>query len=221
MTRGRKKDLTIPATRALAQQRDYRARKARYVSDLEDRCRAAEEDNARLKKELELAKAGVPTAFSSETAQASSELLKHLNAASASLSQFHRLAFPYAPQTQPPIQPLTNLNVLRPASFPSPTPSIPTPSASDFSLNDGFHFPKPTVDHADINSLHTSERLGELPFSREAMSSSPSMGSECCGGFIDCTDEEHDELLEEDQQASASVSVIKTSGMRYMSDDRL
>lgn len=32
MTRGRKKDLTIPPSRALAQQRDYRARKAQYVS---------------------------------------------------------------------------------------------------------------------------------------------------------------------------------------------
>ena len=70
MTRGRKKDLTITASRALAQQRDYRARKARYVSDLEDRCKAAEEDNARLKKELELARAEVPTTFSTQTVRA-------------------------------------------------------------------------------------------------------------------------------------------------------
>jgi hypothetical protein len=34
MTRGRKKDLTIPPSRALAQQRDYRARKAEYVYSL-------------------------------------------------------------------------------------------------------------------------------------------------------------------------------------------
>ena len=67
MTRGRKKDLTIPPTRALAQQRDYRARKARYVSDLEDRCRAAEEENARLRKELDLARTGVPTTSSIQT----------------------------------------------------------------------------------------------------------------------------------------------------------
>ena len=54
MTRGRRKDLSIPPSRALLQQRDYRARKAQYVADLEERARRAEEENARLKKELEL-----------------------------------------------------------------------------------------------------------------------------------------------------------------------
>ncbi|OBZ67035.1 hypothetical protein A0H81_12793 [Grifola frondosa] len=53
MTRGRRKDLTIPPSRALLQQRDYRARKAQYVSDLESRCRRAEEENVHLRKELE------------------------------------------------------------------------------------------------------------------------------------------------------------------------
>lgn len=60
MTRGRKKDHTIPATRAVALQRDYRARKAQYITDLEARCKAAEEENVRLRKELELARRGVP-----------------------------------------------------------------------------------------------------------------------------------------------------------------
>lgn len=53
MTRGRRKDLTIPPSRALLQQRDYRARKAQYVSDLEDRVRKAEEDNSKLRKEID------------------------------------------------------------------------------------------------------------------------------------------------------------------------
>jgi hypothetical protein len=61
MTRGRKKDLTIPPTRALVQQRDYRARKANYVSDLEERLRKAEEENAQLRRDLTLARAGVAT----------------------------------------------------------------------------------------------------------------------------------------------------------------
>lgn len=52
MTRGRKKDITIPPTRALALQRDYRARKTQYVVDLETRCKAAEEENVRLRQEL-------------------------------------------------------------------------------------------------------------------------------------------------------------------------
>lgn len=52
MTRGRKKDLTIPPTRSLLQQRDYRARKANYVATLEERCRKAEEENVQLRNEL-------------------------------------------------------------------------------------------------------------------------------------------------------------------------
>jgi uncharacterized protein YhaN len=59
MTRGRKKDLTIPPTRALVQQRDYRARKAHYIADLEERLRKAEAENAQLRKELESARAGL------------------------------------------------------------------------------------------------------------------------------------------------------------------
>ena len=57
MTRGRKKDLTIPPSRTLVQQRDYRARKAHYIADLEERCRRAEEENIQLRRELNEAKA--------------------------------------------------------------------------------------------------------------------------------------------------------------------
>ena len=59
MTRGRKKDLTIPPTRALVQQRDYRARKAHYIADLEERVRKAEAENEQLRKDLEAARAGL------------------------------------------------------------------------------------------------------------------------------------------------------------------
>lgn len=64
MTRGRKKDLTIPPTRALVQQRDYRARRAQYVNDLEERCRRAEEENAQLRRELNDVRAGQSPAIS-------------------------------------------------------------------------------------------------------------------------------------------------------------
>jgi bZIP transcription factor len=70
MARGRRKDHTIPLSRGLIHQRDYRARKAKYVSDLEERCRHAEAENEKLRKELEIAKGGLPVrpaAFSSET----------------------------------------------------------------------------------------------------------------------------------------------------------
>jgi hypothetical protein len=66
--RGRKKDHTIPATRALTLQRDYRARKAHYIAELEARCKAAEAENIRLRSELETARQGAPqTVFSPET----------------------------------------------------------------------------------------------------------------------------------------------------------
>lgn len=61
MTRGRKKDLTIPPSRTLVQQRDYRARKANYIANLEERCRRAEEENIRLRMELDEAKALLTT----------------------------------------------------------------------------------------------------------------------------------------------------------------
>ena len=56
MTRGRRKDTTLPPSRALVIQRAYRDRKARHLADLEERCRKAEEENERLRKELELAR---------------------------------------------------------------------------------------------------------------------------------------------------------------------
>ncbi|KAH9935516.1 uncharacterized protein B0H18DRAFT_415105 [Fomitopsis serialis] len=62
MTRGRRKDMTIPPSRALLQQRDYRARKARYVADLEDRCKQVEEENARLKEQIDILGAQLRTA---------------------------------------------------------------------------------------------------------------------------------------------------------------
>lgn len=58
MARGRKKDLTIPPSRSLDHQRAYRDRKAKYVADLEERCRRAEAENEALRRELSGLKAG-------------------------------------------------------------------------------------------------------------------------------------------------------------------
>ena len=56
MPRGRRKDSTIPLSRTLIIQRAYRDRKAKHLSELEDRCRKAEEENERLRVELQLAR---------------------------------------------------------------------------------------------------------------------------------------------------------------------
>lgn len=58
MARGRKKDLTIPPSRSLDHQRAYRDRKAKYVADLEERCRRSEAENEALRRELSVLKAG-------------------------------------------------------------------------------------------------------------------------------------------------------------------
>ena len=52
-----KKDQSIPPSRSIANQRDYRARKTQYVYNLEEWCRVAEEENRRLRREIELTKA--------------------------------------------------------------------------------------------------------------------------------------------------------------------
>ena len=62
MTRGRRKDMTIPPSRALLQQRDYRARKAQYLADLEVRVKKAEEENILLRKEIDALQAKLKAA---------------------------------------------------------------------------------------------------------------------------------------------------------------
>ena len=56
--------MTITPSRALEHQRNYRARKAQYVADLEERCRVAEEEAARLREELSEARADLAAARS-------------------------------------------------------------------------------------------------------------------------------------------------------------
>jgi len=138
MTRGRKKDLTIPPTRALTQQRDYRARKAHYLSELEDRCRHLEDENSALQQELRALKAGLPVAtpVDPQLMSASSELMRDLSAASSALQRFQNLAYPNQPDTRSHNSPSLSTasstssfasSRLRPAFFPSP-------SLSDVSL---------------------------------------------------------------------------------------
>ncbi|KAH9931082.1 uncharacterized protein BXZ73DRAFT_47329 [Epithele typhae] len=100
MTRGRRKDMTIPPSRALLQQRDYRARKAQYLADLEFRVKKAEEENVLLHKEvdalhakLKSASTQAPSPFGPEVAAASSDLMHHLTVAAASVTRFQQLAF--------------------------------------------------------------------------------------------------------------------------------
>ncbi|KZP34238.1 hypothetical protein FIBSPDRAFT_880806 [Athelia psychrophila] len=216
MTRGRKKDLTIPPSRALAQQRDYRARKAQYVEQLEKRCQATENENVRLKKELDLARAGVPSMFSPQAAELSAELLKQLNAAASTLSQFQRHAYPAHESYPSPPTPL-----LHPASFPSPPPSASAAAGHTHegrarSQSQRSPIQQPSPDFSEHVNLTANAFRG-------SPSPEPSLGSECCGGLIDCTDlveDEYDELQDDDQDEDEdpATSYTRTSSTRANSD---
>ncbi|KAF5351957.1 hypothetical protein D9756_007439 [Leucocoprinus leucothites] len=224
MTRGRKKDLTIPATRALVQQRDYRARKAHYVAELEERVRKAEAENVQLRKDLEAARAGLPipaTPLNPQIAEASRDLMHHLSLATSSLDRFQHIMFPDRtyPTTLPPLQlpPRSGLSIQgRPASFPSPAPSppfsqanppspsrtvipAPTPSFStpSASLSSSYYY------SSGRKRLYREDSPEPAEPSRFVRDASPRPGSsqgsispesECCGGILDCRD-----LIEEDR----------------------
>ncbi|KAI0297116.1 hypothetical protein BC826DRAFT_1103552 [Russula brevipes] len=93
MTRGRRKDTTLPPSRALIVQRAYRDRKAKRLSDLEDRCRKAEEENERLRKELDLARSG------SAVAAINSDM--NLERTQRALSLFQQRALGTSPEEVP------------------------------------------------------------------------------------------------------------------------
>ncbi|PCH43630.1 hypothetical protein WOLCODRAFT_74855 [Wolfiporia cocos MD-104 SS10] len=93
MTRGRRKDMTIPPSRALLQQRDYRARKARYVADLEERVRHTEEENAHLREEVEMLSAQLRAAgHSAQRTSPSPEMVRQPPVQCASVRLISALA---------------------------------------------------------------------------------------------------------------------------------
>ncbi|KAF8918065.1 hypothetical protein CPB85DRAFT_111467 [Mucidula mucida] len=138
MTRGRKKDLTIPTTRALTQQRDYRARRAQYVSDLEEKCRALENENDSLRQEVRTLRIKLPatTVHNPAVVETSSQLMHDLSAVTQTLSRFQHLVFAEA------------------NTFPPPMPMLHPPQ-------DGRQFMPSPVSSAcsDIRATHTAPRF--------------------------------------------------------------
>ncbi|KAJ3565912.1 hypothetical protein NP233_g7343 [Leucocoprinus birnbaumii] len=249
MTRGRKKDLTIPPTRALVQQRDYRARKAHYIADLEERVRKAEEENAQLRKDLEVARAGLTipsTPLSPQAAEASRDLMHHLALATSSLDRFQHMMFPdrtyrtTLPPLQLPPRPGSSSQG-RPASFPSPAPSPPfsqtvLPSASRTVIPAStLSTSTPTFPTSNYYSSGRKRLYREdspeptepprFPRKVSPRQSSPngslSPESECCGGILDCRDLIEDDRDNEgrDQPPSRSSVMRSASEQSYASED--
>ncbi|KAF8813677.1 hypothetical protein BYT27DRAFT_7220056 [Phlegmacium glaucopus] len=178
MTRGRKKDLTIPPSRTLAQQRDYRARKAHYIASLEERCRKAEQENIQLRKELDEAKAllTTPAILHPETAEASSELMHNLTVATASLAKFQRLAFASTQSSneRPGIQTSNESIAVQPERRQA---SDTAHGAAAIRRN------RPYQEDSSTTLLQPSYHPSLPVYPRL----SPDMDSECCGGLLDCT----------------------------------
>ncbi|EAU91668.2 hypothetical protein CC1G_09350 [Coprinopsis cinerea okayama7 len=183
MARGRKKDLTIPPTRSLTQQRDYRARRAKYIADLEERCKRIEEENRQLRHQLEIARANAAlaasttatgtTMFSDPAAvELSAELLRNLSAASEALTRFQDFAKQHPMSGQ--------------------TPSVPSVPLMGQSHNDVDMAPSAsTVSQGrSMSPREHSEppSVGQPPPPPESTPGveDEDLEAECCGGYFDC-----------------------------------
>lgn len=233
MTRGRKKDLTIPPTRSLVQQRDYRARKANYIASLEERCRKAEEENAELRQELvqirahltnsavilpETVSRNFPLVSQSDLisgqpkAEASNELMQALAVASASLSKFQQLAFsgPSAGSEPAPLKPNYNydMQTARQTSQESDLQSQPV-------IQKPSGYGRKRLFREDSPPVQSGPQRTSSPIS----SSSRVEDSECCGGILDCDALDSDGVIEEESEECRGVggTRLRLSGLRSTS----
>jgi len=170
MTRGRRKDSTLPPSRPLVIQRAYRDRKAKYLADLEDRCRKAEEENERLRNELELARSDSESATTvvnnSELARVCSDLMQNLEQTQRVLAFFQQrvLGTPQEkPESERVIPSATELDI---AAILTHTlrqdPSAPTSQAAQ-------------LENAHQSTVSTLNAI-----------MGDDSGQECCGGIINC-----------------------------------
>ncbi|KIM45113.1 hypothetical protein M413DRAFT_441785 [Hebeloma cylindrosporum] len=211
MTRGRKKDLSIPPSRSLVQQRDYRARKASYIASLEERCRKVEEENAHLKKELMHMKAqlSIPAILRPDAAEASKELMQSLVIASTSLANFQRLAFSEAQPIQETIS--------RAESHEHPN-QVTANQSSSTTRNQA-------VNVMGKKRLYTDNTPPFSPILQSVSTSSfrspsPESDEECCGGIVDCDAMESDRIIQHEEEGMGGTA-LRMSELRSTADHRL
>ncbi|KAI0743467.1 hypothetical protein C8Q80DRAFT_1272164 [Daedaleopsis nitida] len=178
MTRGRRKDMTIPPSRALLQQRDYRARKAQYLADLELRVKNAEEENLVLRKEVDTLQAKLSAAappqtqspYGPEVAAASSDLMHHLTVAAASITRFQQLAFYPGPSGAGPAPHVnrTPITLATPTYTPSP---VAPPHTHKLSVSPRIELPPLALSGSPPSRHHSSSADRERPPYREPLPS--------------------------------------------------
>lgn len=215
MTRGRKKDLTIPPSRTLVQQRDYRARRAHYIANLEERCQRAEQENIQLRRELDETKAllTMPLMRHPEAAEASSELMHNLSVASASLAKFQRLAFANNQSSNEP--PGLQTSNESPMGQPECRQAVDTAHGA------------PAIRRKRLYREDSPTPLQPQPSHRPSspVDLTTDIDSECCGGLLDCgllgCDDDsgsNDYIINRDH---GSNTTSRLSGLRSTSDYRL
>ncbi|TFK93735.1 hypothetical protein K466DRAFT_537405 [Polyporus arcularius HHB13444] len=249
MTRGRRKDMTIPPSRALLQQRDYRARKAQYLAELEVRVKQAEEENLVLRKEVDSLQAKLQAAVPPQTqspygpevvcAAASSDLMHHLTVAAAQITRFQQLAFyPGSSAGAGPAPHVNRTPITLATPTYTPSPGAP-PHAHKLSVSPRIELPplalsppnrRHSVDHERPYREHLpsayphrslpSTVMGPAPHSQKYPSPKD---PDCCGGFLDCRDlveEDSDEDEMDEDDRDAAVGRSRSRFTQRMSDVR-
>ncbi|KIK95546.1 hypothetical protein PAXRUDRAFT_11376 [Paxillus rubicundulus Ve08.2h10] len=95
-SRGRKPNPNIPPSRPLTQQRQFRARKAQLVHDLEKRCRTLEEENVQLRRELHVLAGPQYPEPSPQLMEMSHEVMRNLADTAASMARWQQASLPLA-----------------------------------------------------------------------------------------------------------------------------
>jgi hypothetical protein len=120
--------------------------------------------------------------------------MQNLRTTNASIVRFQQLAFPDmsppGPMSLPPLltqQPPTTTTSLRPAAFTSPVQCPLYPQLPPIkTFMEGATSPPPNM----LVSRSTAPRrrnASQSSHTAHTPSPTPSTGSECCGGFVDCT----------------------------------
>jgi len=198
MTRGRKKNLNLPLSRSLEQQRAFRARRAQHIASLEERCHKAEAENELLRREIaDLRAIGAPNNTNPELLRASMELMQNISSTTASLSRFQEVVqLGTFAGVSPPLLNRSNAALTTAVPQNCAVPHLAAP------INRIFHSAGPhPVDN--IDNILASNAKDDLR--------SPS----CCAGMLDCRSLVESD--EDEQQEHTTMSRTRTSGLRSTS----
>lgn len=205
MTRGRKRDTTIPPSRELALQRAYRDRRAAHVAEIEARIRTVEEENKQLKAEVEQLRSALKKladerarACGEVVAQATADLQQKLRDVSDSLASYQKLMLGQHAGSH---------------TIATSTNSTHVSSEKHCGSEDCETDPMGCI----ARLINTTQQRQKGQEQMASLISSTGSGpvhqdpaeSECCGGLLDCTG-----LVFDDMDMTSSSTSVPTSNVR-------